>query len=157
MVRTHGDPLASMAGLEPVRVPSRPHPTRPAKRTADVDVVEGAGSKRPRTGSQGLPFLSFFFFFPVLMLFVFAENPAPIRRSDRSTKGQGGALKQMQATSEAVQSTNGLKKMKSQVQNIPDNIPINPMAPAAKKPVRRYGKANVCSTFFWIASLLTTR
>ena len=122
---------------------TQPNPTRPGKRTADLDVVEGPRTKQLRTGLKGLPFFSFFF--PLLMLSSVAENAAPIRRSDRSTKGQGGALKQMQATSEAVQSTNGVKKMKRQVQNIPDDIAANPMAPTPKKPGRRYGKANVRS------------
>jgi len=88
------------------------------------------------------------------MLFSFAEN-VPTRRSDRSTKGQGGALRQMQASSAAVQSTNGVRKKKSQAQNIPDNTLANPMAPAPKTYSKR--KANVCFTsFFGITSLLMT-
>ena len=65
----------------------------------------------------------------------------------------------MQVSSEAVQSTNGVKKLKSQAQNIPDVVAVNPMAPAPKqKAVRCYGKANakVYFTFFWIAWLLMT-
>jgi hypothetical protein len=62
----------------------------------------------------------------------------------------------MQATSEAVQPISGAKKLKSRVQNIPDNTAANAMAPAPKKPIRRYGKADVCFTFFWVTSLLMT-
>jgi len=63
------------------------------------------------------------------MLLAFIENVVPTRRSDRSTKGQGGALQQMQASSEAVQSTNGAKRKKSQAQNIPDNVCSKPNGP----------------------------
>jgi hypothetical protein len=47
----------------------------------------------------------------------------------------------MQASSEAIQSTNGVKKKKRQPRNIPEDISTNPMAPAPSKRGRR--KADV--------------
>jgi hypothetical protein len=144
LLSSFGHPLVLMAKRG---TPSNlSNPTRAGKRK-----IEGTESKRLQTGSQGLPpFTSFYFF---LTLFSLVENVAPIRRSDRPNIGQGGALQQLEATSEAVQSTKAFKKAKTQVQNIPDNIPTNPMAPAPKKPIRRYGKADA-SVRFTIFSVL---
>ena len=125
------NPLALMASRHQLSS-SQSDPTRPAKRRADSDAVEGPGSKRLQAGLMGLAsFFSFFFFLP--MLFAFAENAAPTWHSDRSTKGQGGALLQMQASSEAVQPTNCIEKKKSQARNITDDISVNLIASAPKK------------------------
>lgn len=89
------------------------------------------------------------------MSFAFAEDDdtTGTRHFRRKGRGQGGALQQMQATFEAVQSTHGSKKMKTPV-NISDNVAANPMAPAHKKPSRCYGKSKVCVFIFWVALLL---
>jgi hypothetical protein len=65
---------------------------------------------------------------------IFLENIAPTRRSDRSTKGQGGALERLQASSDAIHGP-GIKKPKKA--QVPDGVAINPMAPVPKKRTRR--------------------
>lgn len=74
------------------------------------------------------------------------ENAIPIRRSGRSTKGQGGELQQKQTVSEAVQPHQGLpRQKKTHTQDIPDNVVKNPMAPMPAKRSKR-SKANVFPT-----------
>jgi len=52
--------------------------------------------------------------------------------------GQGGALERLQASSEAIQPGQGVKKpKKSHVRNVPEGVAVNPMAPVPKKRTRR--------------------
>jgi hypothetical protein len=86
------------------------------------------------------------FFFILLILFYYEENATvPIRRSERSTRGQGGELQRKQIISEAVQPRQGLpKEKKSNVQGIPSDAAINPMAPISSLAKRsKRGKVDV--------------
>jgi hypothetical protein len=83
-------------------------------------------------------FVHLCFFATLLPGINFLENVAPARRSDRATKGQGGALERLQASSEAIQPGQGVKKpKKTRVQGIPEDIVANPIAPVPKTRTRR--------------------
>ncbi|KAH7918084.1 hypothetical protein BV22DRAFT_1134867 [Leucogyrophana mollusca] len=62
------------------------------------------------------------------------EDPPPVRRSSRSTQGQGGAIKQLEKISNALYDNGKLRvKAKTAAVRFPDNEPINPMAPTSVK------------------------
>ena len=125
---------------------SLPGPTDPPPARAKGT----AGSKGSRCM---LLLLSFLFFFLADYYFIYEENAVPIgpiRRSERTTRGQGGDLQQKQAVSEAVQPQQGLPKQKrSHVEDIPSHVVRNPMAPAPPKRSKR-SKVDVSFSLFQI-------
>lgn len=100
-----------------------------------------AKAKKRTAGLKGSRCMLLYVF--LWLITTYEENAAPIRRSERTTKGQGGELQQKQSVSEAVQPYQGLpKQKKSHVQDVPNDVVINPMAPMPPKRSKR-SKADV--------------